>query len=508
MFSISNGREHFYQWDINQQLVVQDNTITEAHFCNRTDDCALICEVFEKDGRRLVNVPNILLQDNWPIRVYAYSINHTKVCATFKVKPRSKPADYVYTETEVKNWEELEARVDEKLAQFDALEDGLAQLDTVEEKIAKYDALLPLAPLAGVVVAGTNGKSTAFGDNTTASGGNAFAEGGSTIAAGVVSHAEGWMAKASGSHSHAEGNNTEATGTSSHAEGSFTIAAGSASHAEGRDTKANTENAHAEGGSTIADGGSSHAEGWATHAVASCSHAEGNNTKSMGESSHAEGNFTTAGWVGAHAEGVSSNKATDIHSNICFLNYDEIIKIWNETDKNDKTTKFSLAIGKGSHVEGVDCLALGDYAHAEGDRTIASASHSHTEGCNTRASGLYTHAGGVSTTASGYASYAEGYYTKASGLYSHVEGFYTIAASRNQHVQGKYNIEDTKEKYAHIVGNGTAKDKRANAYTLDWSGNSWQQGAIEAAAIILTSPNGTRYKITVADDGTLTTQGV
>lgn len=112
MFKIFNEREHFFQWDVNQKLIVEDKTITEVHFCNKTDDCSLVCEVYEEDGLKLTDVPNILLQNNWDIRVYAYQENHTKVEERFKVKTRSKPADYVYTETEIKSYETLEKRVD------------------------------------------------------------------------------------------------------------------------------------------------------------------------------------------------------------------------------------------------------------------------------------------------------------------------------------------------------------------------------------------------------------
>lgn len=113
MFQIENGREHFWQWDLNQRLIVDDASINEAHFSNRTDDNSLICEVFEEDGKRLVNVPNILLQDIWDIRVYAYCVDYTKIEEKFKVYKRGKPADYVYTETEIKDYDGLKARVDE-----------------------------------------------------------------------------------------------------------------------------------------------------------------------------------------------------------------------------------------------------------------------------------------------------------------------------------------------------------------------------------------------------------
>ena len=111
MFKIYDGRESFYQWDLNQQLVVADSTITEVHFCNRTDETSLVCETYVVDGQILVNVPNILLQEDWDINVYAYDGKATKHSASFEVKRKAKPNDYVYTETEIKNYDDLEKRV-------------------------------------------------------------------------------------------------------------------------------------------------------------------------------------------------------------------------------------------------------------------------------------------------------------------------------------------------------------------------------------------------------------
>lgn len=113
MFRLLDGRSQFYQWDIDRIIVVEDATIDQVHFCNRTDDCSLICEVYELDGKRVANVPNILLQTDWRINVYAYDSNYTKHCEVFDVIKRSKPADYVYTETEIKNYDELLVRLDE-----------------------------------------------------------------------------------------------------------------------------------------------------------------------------------------------------------------------------------------------------------------------------------------------------------------------------------------------------------------------------------------------------------
>lgn len=111
MFQILDGREQFYQWDVNRKLIVLDDDIAEVHFCNRTDDCSLVCEVYNIDGIHLVDVPNILLQNDWRINVYAYDGNYTKHSQCFKVVKRSKPTDYVYTETEIKRYEDLEERI-------------------------------------------------------------------------------------------------------------------------------------------------------------------------------------------------------------------------------------------------------------------------------------------------------------------------------------------------------------------------------------------------------------
>ena len=115
MFKIYDGRDKFYQWDLDRQLVIDDPTVTQVHFCNRTDDFSLVCEVYQQDGLNLVNVPNILLQEDWRINVYAYDVNYTKYSETFEVERKSKPENYVYTETEILNYETLA----EKIKQID-----------------------------------------------------------------------------------------------------------------------------------------------------------------------------------------------------------------------------------------------------------------------------------------------------------------------------------------------------------------------------------------------------
>lgn len=115
LLKINGPKPYFWQWDINQQLVVADSVCGEVHFCNGTTECALVCEIFQQDGLRLVNVPNIFLQTAKPIAVYLYEKRedgcYTRHRQVFDVMARNKPDDYVYTETEVKRWENYEERL-------------------------------------------------------------------------------------------------------------------------------------------------------------------------------------------------------------------------------------------------------------------------------------------------------------------------------------------------------------------------------------------------------------
>ncbi len=106
-FTIEGGRKQFYQWDTDQKIIVNDRNIDEVHFCNGTSDKSLVSVV--KDGK--ANVPNLLLQTAARVRVYGYSVNHTVVEKVYEVKARTKPEDYVYEETEVLRWAELDKRI-------------------------------------------------------------------------------------------------------------------------------------------------------------------------------------------------------------------------------------------------------------------------------------------------------------------------------------------------------------------------------------------------------------
>lgn len=138
MFKIYDGREHFYQWDLDRKLIIEDPDVKEVHFTNRATDDAYVCETYVEDGKTLVNVPNILLQTNWRIQAYAYDGKHTKHDKCYEVKGRSKPIDYAYTETEVMNWQTINEKVENTITEVNAAEEARATAEAQRESNEAY----------------------------------------------------------------------------------------------------------------------------------------------------------------------------------------------------------------------------------------------------------------------------------------------------------------------------------------------------------------------------------
>lgn len=161
----------------------------------------------------------------------------------------------------------------------------------------------------------------------------------------------------------------------------------------------------------------------------------------------------------------------------------------------------SVSIGHRLNVaSGEDAVACGGETGAYGDGSFSC-------GRGTSAVGNFSFAGGRDTIASGFTSAAFGCMTHAVG--------------DSQFVIGDGNIPDTavtspdglndRGKYIFIVGNGNGMAYQkvlSNAHTLDWDGNAWYAGSVEGTALILKSPNGTRFRITVSDDGVLSATAV
>lgn len=102
--TLSNGKGHFYQWDTGQSIQVPEGVPT-VHFKMHGEGVAF------QAVDRMVAVPDELLQLKNDIILWTYDTNHTIDVARVPVKERDKPADYVYTPTEVKTWEQLDKRI-------------------------------------------------------------------------------------------------------------------------------------------------------------------------------------------------------------------------------------------------------------------------------------------------------------------------------------------------------------------------------------------------------------
>ena len=111
-----DGRPFFWQWDTGRKLEVDGVDLQteecQLHFVQQAEKpSCLAVDVTPENGRAVAAVPNILLQTAAPIAVYVYHSTggYTGARGMFTVAERAKPADYAYTETEVRTWETLRA---------------------------------------------------------------------------------------------------------------------------------------------------------------------------------------------------------------------------------------------------------------------------------------------------------------------------------------------------------------------------------------------------------------
>lgn len=116
----SEKRKELWQWDSGRKVRIipeEGTTVDEVHFGNVFSGNALVVEpkVDTETGDIVANIPNILLCQFYSINVYTVMLilggKITTERKTFNVEAREKPSDYVYTETEIKNYDALEERV-------------------------------------------------------------------------------------------------------------------------------------------------------------------------------------------------------------------------------------------------------------------------------------------------------------------------------------------------------------------------------------------------------------
>ena len=114
-------KDSLWRWDTNRQIRIIPETgatIDEIRFSNIFSETPLKVEPkTNENGDIVADIPNILLQDIFQIDVQVIMFfnngKQTIYNTSYKVKNCKKPPEYVYTETEIKNYDDLEKRIEE-----------------------------------------------------------------------------------------------------------------------------------------------------------------------------------------------------------------------------------------------------------------------------------------------------------------------------------------------------------------------------------------------------------
>lgn len=109
-----NPIDHYTQWDINQKLKIVvydvDSSLLKnapyIHFANvKSTEALVVRSTLEGTDTIVVDVPNSLLQESWPLLVYVYLNDNldahsqkTIIKIEIPVHKRAKPSDYEYVE--------------------------------------------------------------------------------------------------------------------------------------------------------------------------------------------------------------------------------------------------------------------------------------------------------------------------------------------------------------------------------------------------------------------------
>lgn len=136
IFKIYDGRTNFWQWDTGQKLIVLDDTITEVHFSNRDMNHSIQRNVYELDGKRVCNVPDIILQLPRNLVAYAYASEgtsaHTVKSVKFAVVKRPIPDGYVMDQGE---------QVDDINRRLEILENTLKDIELGNQELKKFKTI-------------------------------------------------------------------------------------------------------------------------------------------------------------------------------------------------------------------------------------------------------------------------------------------------------------------------------------------------------------------------------
>lgn len=145
MFKIYDGRTNFWQWDTKQKLVVLDERITEVRFSNRDMEHSKRRPVYtDKNGVRICNVPDILLQLPKNLIAYACIKNDDGTCSTvkavkFAVNRQPIPTDYIC---------EQDVVVENILMRLELLESLLKDIESGKQQFNKFTNIIDAAKWA------------------------------------------------------------------------------------------------------------------------------------------------------------------------------------------------------------------------------------------------------------------------------------------------------------------------------------------------------------------------
>lgn len=136
IFKIYDGRTNFWQWDTSQKLIVLNESITEVHFSNRDMNHSIQRDVYELNGMRVCNVPDIILQLPRNLIAYAYvsdgTSSYTMKSVKFAVIKRPIPDGYVMDQGE---------QVDDINRRLEILENMLKDIELGNQELHKFETV-------------------------------------------------------------------------------------------------------------------------------------------------------------------------------------------------------------------------------------------------------------------------------------------------------------------------------------------------------------------------------
>lgn len=134
---LENDRQHFWQWDVGCTLLLEEPA-DRVDFCVSGSD--EIYSVLPESGH--VMVPDICLRKDGMLEVYTvrlFSDGQETACRhSFRIIPRGKPSDYVYTPEEFLSYSGLSSRMDGMLTAPEGGEPGQVLTKTVDGHIWSY----------------------------------------------------------------------------------------------------------------------------------------------------------------------------------------------------------------------------------------------------------------------------------------------------------------------------------------------------------------------------------